>query len=306
MLTVFDEKNILDACALANNGSMCYLNSLVQGLLSCTSVTAFFLKHETKYTSNNNIVAIEFVRLIKEIKNKETTTLSTYRILEAIRTKDPSFGIGQEDSGESFHMFLKSINDDDLYKLFIHKYVADVWCISCEKQLTSTKDESCIFEIPKNFAGSDSTVDSHLTNCHPLNSYILHYISDLKDYACTRCNQQRCCRVYRLANVPNIITVMFNKFSSKNTIDFPISLSFPSHNSTTIDYKLVSKIEHSGNQSGGHYWSHCYRHSENSARVYMLNDTSVSNGDFLPTPEKYMLIYHVVSHHDSLFDLKNR
>jgi ubiquitin C-terminal hydrolase len=87
---------------------------------------------------------------------------------------------------------------------------------------------------------------------------------------------------------------MFNKFFKKETLVFPPTLSFGGKQGP-VNYKIVSVINHAGNQSGGHYWADSMRRA--SGRTVLparLNDSQVSVGSLRPTANSYIMFYHYV------------
>lgn len=312
----FDESKMLKTCGLVNNGVICYLNSFLQSLMSCTSLTTFFLDNEEKFTNEDNKVAIEYIKLLKTVKDVKTyaDVISPVNVAKSViisyikKNPDKKFGKGQEDAGEALTLFLDSIDSKDLYKFFMYKYIVKLWCLTCVEQISESVDESCIIEVPLKFGGFVIEDDSEsIKEQDPLNSHIRQYMSVLDDYTCSKCKKQKCCKIYQLVCVPEIITVMFNKFTEKSNIQFPEQMEFPASNSTTLTYKMVAKIEHSGSTNGGHYWAHCFRKGELDnldkptpdtetpvvkKQMYNLNDSSVSAGDMKPSRESYIIFYH--------------
>ena len=302
----FDEEKILKTCGLVNTGAICYLNSFLQSLMSCTSLTEFFLANEERFTSENNKVAMEYIKLLKSVKETRSyrdainPTGVFNEVILATRRKFPNkiFGRGQEDSGEGLHLFLDAIDSKELYKFFMYKYLVKIWCLTCVKPISEKKDESCVLEIPQKLSGlvvNDDTEDVKKND--PLNDHIRQYISVMDDYTCPNCKLKKCCRIYQLASAPEIIVIMFNKYYKKSKITFPSELRFPASNDTTLKYKIVSKIEHSGSMGGGHYWAHCYREGDSESMkpkkdMYSLNDRSVGPGNSIPTAESYIVFYH--------------
>lgn len=310
----FNTNQVLKTCGLVNTGSICYLNSFLQSLMSCTSITEFFFNNDEKFTSQGNKVAIEYIKLLKRVKDAKSYSdvmdpSGVFReILIATKKKfpDKKFGRGQEDAGEGLTLFLDAIDDRELYTFFMYKYSVKTWCLTCVSQISEMKDESCILEIPPQFKGLiiDDDAEDVLVNpkntedvsVDPLNAHIRQYISVLDDYTCAHCKLQKCCRIYQLASAPEIITVMFNKYRKKTNIHFPTTLSFPSSSNTTINYRMVAKIEHSGDMGGGHYWAHCLRSGDSrlTKGMYALNDSNVSQGTATPSPDTYIVFYHSI------------
>lgn len=329
-LTKFNEDDILHVCGLQNTGSICYLNSFVQSLLSCTSITRFFLDNRDRYTTSNNKVALAYIKLIDaliafrdlrgitrpgndpellEVYNKiqlknnnfsRPVTLSGsgifHEIMSIIKSKYPNkkFGAGQEDSGEGLTLFLDAIDDPKLYDQFMHNVQARIYCTYCKKDISANNDKSCIFEVPQKLLGFSVNPDSEPVEFEdPLNMHIRQSISMLNDYKCPECKNNKCFIIYSLAGTSSLITVMFNKFMSKKNISYPPDIYFPIDSGKFIQYKAVASVEHSGHGGGGHYWAKCLRRNiNNGVNIHELNDARVSASDMEPCRESYIIFYH--------------
>lgn len=297
----YNEDFVLSACGLINTGVICYLNSFLQSLMSCTSITEFFLNNEYRFLKNDNKVALEYIKLIKKVRDSNSidvfeSSSILQEIVKITKKKYPSktFGSGQEDSGEGLHLFLDTIDDKELYGFFMYRYNVKTWCLSCKKTVSERRDESCVLEVPQQFSGLFTSKKNDTQITDPLNRHILQYMSILDYYNCPECKNTKCCKIYQLAFVPEIVTVMFNKYDNKKNVEFPENLCFPSTGTSTLKYKIMAKIEHSGGRNGGHYWSNCYRKEDGVKKIFKLNDRSVSVGNFKPTKETYIVFYHNV------------
>lgn len=93
--------------------------------------------------------------------------------------------------------------------------------------------------------------------------------------------------------VPEILAFMFTKFRGKSMVDIPHNLDIPARHGRRYNYKLVAQSEHSGSQTGGHYWARVLR---NNAGIhgYMLNDLQITHAPLTSTSETYMVFYHIL------------
>jgi ubiquitin C-terminal hydrolase len=292
---------VLPPFGLKNTGVICHLNSFIQALISCTSVTKFFLNNEKRFITEKNVVAIEYINLLKQVTNnllkKSNNILDPVDLFNSIVLKthekypNKKFGRGQEDSGEGLHLFLDAIDDIGLYKLFTHTYTSTIWCINCDKQVCKNYDNSIQFEVSKNY---NPLKTLNKSNHHSLNNYLYQYVNSHPDYTCKLCGVKKCCSVYQLSRIPEIITIMFVKFQEKYMAEFPKYMYFP-NTTGYLKFKIVATIEQSGNMKGGHYWSHGLRKEQNEEKMFVLNDSSYTEKcDMKASPSTYFVIYHYI------------
>lgn len=316
-LSKFDESAMLKACGLMNGGSICYLNSFLQSLLSCTAVTEFFLDPQNKqrFEEEKNTTALEYINLIQSVKAADKKDIiNPKKVFDAIiaetKKRDPSkqFGRGQEDSSEGLTLFLNAIDEESLYALFMYKYQVNRWCLTCDTQISSSTDKSVFLEVPSVYSGIVISADQKTMD--PLNLHVMQNMSMLEDYQCPHCKEKsdKFCTIYQLMRIPEILTITFNKFFKKGVSVYSEKMMFPGTDGNTLNYNLVARIEHSGGRGSGHYWTHGYRLGEIKApiddsdseplehsekKVFKLNDSIVSDGDYIPTANTYILFYHV-------------
>lgn len=301
---------LLRCFGLYNSHILCYFNSLLQSLFSCTSITEYLLNHEKKFAENNfmklyiNILK-KYIIIDKQTANynlvESSNTLMFNEFLMAVRNKNIKFGYNQEDSGELLVLLLDIINDKYIYNLFFNKYRCDFYCTNCKKIKNIKDDVSIQFEIYDKIIDNnylESKIDSNL---HNLNKYIRNNYSECDDYTCNTCNiKGRCLKINRLVLAPTIIVVNFNKYSEKNNYNYPQELFFINEkDNKKHNYKLVSIIDHSGNMNSGHYTSKGLRKhiiGDNIANlIYRMNDSSYDVSSFKPENDTYILFYHYVN-----------
>jgi len=305
-LIKFDKFYTLQQFGLYNNNIICYFNSLLQSLFSCTSITEYLLNNEEKFGDNNFIRV--YINILKKyiIINKsnigyiiEQSNLILFNeFLVLIKNKNIHFGYNQEDSGELLLLLLDVIDDKYIYNLFYNKYKCDFYCKLC-KNMTSIKDDISIqFEICPETIES-SIIKSNLTeNLHTLNQYITNNYSECDDFLCSYCKKSGACiKINRLLLAPSIVVINLNKYSEKKIYKYPTELFFI--NTTEhkkYNYKLISSIHHSGNMNFGHYISNSIRKNTKNNKIshdiFELNDSSYQIGSFKPDKNAYILFYH--------------
>ena len=142
-LIPYNNLYLLRAFGLYNSHILCYFNSLLQSLFSCTSLTEYLLNNEKKFIENNfmsmyiNILKkyiILDMQINKSSNNQYNNLTESSNILMfnefliSIKNKNIKFGYNQEDSGELLVLLLDVINDNYIYNLFYNKYRCDIYC----------------------------------------------------------------------------------------------------------------------------------------------------------------------------------
>lgn len=310
-IVVFKSNLLLYPFGFYNNSVLCYFNSLIQTLLSCTSITEYLLNQEEKIEKNNFLKI--YLQIIKKYINNDnsysnylvdnTNILLFNEFIKLIKNKNINFGYNQEDSGELLLLLLEMINDTYINHLFLHKYKCDIYCKNCKNIVNIESDSSILFkigieEIDNNYL--QYTKDKELNN---LNKYIRNNYSDLENYICNKCkNLNNNIKINRLLYVPTIIVINLNKYTNKFNYQYPLELQFLNNSLNNIyKYKLISTINHSGNNNFGHYVTKAIRknhefknYNDNEYDIYLLNDTSYQKNNFKSDIDSYILFYHYI------------
>lgn len=261
-----------------NTGSLCYLNSMIQSLLSCAPLNEFLLANEKKYRTNKLLNT--YINILKKVKCLEGITTCIDDNVELLRNileyqQSSHFGFSQEDASECFLLFLDSVNDKNIEKFFYHKYKCNIVCLNCNDNQQIQQDTSC------QFSPNQSDVD--------LIKFLSFNSSKLEGYTCTKCQTTN--DIYKsniLIEIPPIVIITINKFTQKFNTNYPEVLSFNAKNK--LVYKLASCIEHYGNMFSGHYICKSKRNSG----VYLFNDASFSLSNLDINNNTYILVYILV------------
>lgn len=308
-LIPLNPKLISNGIGIINQGATCYMNSLIQCLLSCTSIYERLceLREEKNEAFSKNKIANCLLELFEvSLQNKPLTEV-VIRIWHAIINKSREkstdhvhMDYGQQDIHEGFMMLLESIEDvPSLHKLFKHAHISTVLCIKC-KVFSTKREINCVLEVQPDLKTEQSKTIKFLdkySEATSLNEFLEKQVGCTdKDYICDKCKERKeRPRITKLTMVSEILPVLFKKYGSKTNTEFPKHLKFTLSNGDNIIYLIVAKAEHSGNQRGGHYWATCLRNKQaaNLTQQWLtLNDQNISPGTSEPTPNTYMVFYH--------------
>jgi uncharacterized UBP type Zn finger protein len=319
----YNDALVPEPFGLMNTGVICYFNSFLQTLCSCSSFTStvlenkeYLLKTMTGEAMYNYVCKYVLKCDLKDLLEEEgisedDITFSTIEILRALksdlkeRRPQIKFGNGQESAHEVFVLLLdmmEPINSDTnsypllssinspITKLFLHKCEWTLYCAGCKNSISKKTDYGVIFDMHH--------IDWHKGEKNTPSAFsklIKQHISSVEGYTCPTCSGESICRIYSLKRIPEIVFCSFNVYYHENRKIryFPPHLEFETNNEgeSKYNFQLIAQIEHSGSLNGGHYWAKCLR---NGGRIYELNDMGVSPSTFQSTPYTYMVIYHIV------------
>lgn len=306
-LQLYDERYAIKPNGFINTGANCYLNSILQCLLSCTSIykTLLHIK-DTAAVKRNEMAQLLINLYIASTEGRDVSGLNIniWRQIIAHSSKRRSIvhmGTGQEDAHEGLCMLLESLeNIHEIRRLFQHRYRTQIYCDACAKYTVNKSETSLTFQIQSSlkteqlpqFKDRDQYYNSTMT----LNDFIRvqnGYIDD--SFKCPECNRTGA-KFLRtvLTMAPEILPIVLKKYTEKTQTDFPHKLMIPASDNKSLIYRLVAQCEHSGSMQGGHYWAVALRKTS-ELKYYMLNDSSVSEGIAGPTLNTYIAFYHIES-----------
>lgn len=296
-LIKYNREYALRPFGLNNTGVICYFNSMLQCLLSCTSVVETFQQNKELQT-RNPLCAVFWSMICKAqdendaVQNMSPVVWSALIArMRASGKRFGNFGSGQEDANEGMTIFIDELDSPEIEQLFEHRYRTTLECAECghKHKLTGGNDISGDVSIWTEFhlkevkaAGGDLQQMIVKPTCEPIDGF-----------ACPKCKHKgEKSQTMRLSMTPEIMVIMLKKYKSKWAVDAPEIIEIPSHNTAPFRYRLVALSEHSGSESGGHYWANALRSDE---KYYNLNDTGVSAIPQLKTTQaSYMIWYHVI------------
>lgn len=282
----YDDTFEIHANGFQNTGSICYFNSLLQGLLSCTSINKYFLE----MTEPQNRLQRVYKQMITTLHNGNNNEVvqkwssTVWNVFTSLCPKGFNFGRGQEDASEGLTLLLQTMNAPGVdYRMF-HRYENRIACKDCKKVVSKTNDESLLCEIHlDDIKKYDGKIESFIRGHSPIMD---------NNYKCPNC-KSRGNKIQKkiLAMVPEVFIVHYKKFDKKWNAETPASIAINNGEKNMI-YKLVSQTMHSGNRSGGHYWALATR----KTGCFNLNDVSVrqitEKNLAQSSNQSYLLWYH--------------
>lgn len=309
-LQLFDDDYLIKPNGFINIGALCYSNSILQCLLSCTSLIKTLHLNRHKDTIAKNTLAQALLALYDtSITNRDISQMNI-PIWQCIvnqsqkRLGGVHMGTGQEDAHEGLCMFLDCLeNINDVKRLFQHRYRTQIFCDNCNEFTVDKREMNLTFEVQPDLKTEQlpqfKDRDLYYNTTMTLNDFIRvqHGYVD-EHFKCPKCSATGSkFRKTTLTMVPEILPIVLKKYKEKTHTDFPSKLVMPGNGKNKeLIYKLVAQSEHSGSQHGGHYWATCVRKStSNKLKYYVLNDSSVSEGNIGPTLNTYILFYHIES-----------
>lgn len=163
-----------EASGLTNIGQTCYFNSMLQALISCTSLSTLIL--QLKDTSTNQLL-LEYSKLLTNPNSNQSITIweTMMRILVSTN-KHPHFRNQQQDSHESLQIFLDllSMNHPEINEIFNARYRYRTVCHECK------------FSTEK--AHEDLSISLNQTDKIP--ETLMNRSTEITDYRCNSCTKE--------------------------------------------------------------------------------------------------------------------
>lgn len=279
-MVYFNPKLALQPTGFNNIGAICWFNSLLQCLMSCTALTQLF---QNPAIQNKNALCRAYYNLLQN-PSPEKSLLVLQQLVLKLRNK--VFGMGQEDVNEGFVKLIDAFASSDIEYIMEHRFVITIKCPNCYESWKSKNDTSIFLEY---YPSGGEVLE--------LNSdRILNFNETVNGVICPTCKFKGdgFTRITRLTATPEILVLLFkNKYTGKVQINCPPTFNIPSLDpNKPFTYKMVATAEHFGNMGGGHYYAHALRSDD---KCYRLNDNGVTEIPKLEaSPSTYMVIYHVL------------
>ena len=290
----YNYKYATQAFGLHNTSSLCYFNSLTQCLMSLPSFNEAMEYETCKISQEYNMLRKKnsgsSYNLASFVKQYRDNKCMQWNI-------DPNV---QEDIHEGFILMMEALGDK-LNPIFNIRYRLDIKCYKCNN----------ITQVPAGSSPPELVIDMSNLQCstkEEVEQYIILHRQIPDGYKCEKClyqnsgNKPSIIQRYSIGKISSVIILLYKynqhlmvRGKSRITQYFPNELDFESKNGP-LHYKLVAYAEQFGSLGGGHYTATCLRPNSNGTglSVVNMNDNIVSPSNFNPSPNTYMVFYHLV------------
>lgn len=275
---------------LINPTVNCWLNALVQALASCQPFCTLILNEYVNHKSN--LLFAEFYKFIYAGVNGWPMQNASANIIKAIKKIQKKTQFNAEVSAkqqcvdEFFCMLIEALDEPKITELFSIKVKYLHKCESC-----GHVDESTGVHLRRHILESPQS-EKDFVQC------ILGDQSELDYSKCSKCEHvsHDIVRIEKVVNLPRVLCVMFDKIISRKIVHIRTDwMIMDKYTSNIYKYSLVSRVNHYGDNTGGHYVTDAIRRGpKNTLQWYNLNDeiiTPLKTFDNIPSDNTFMTFY---------------
>lgn len=226
---------------LVNHGVNCYWNALVQCLLSCPAIAQ-------QAASDVDAIGAKYLALANATQLADATPM-----LRMV----PKFGQSNDQESASEGLVMLADAFPALDWTIRHRHATTITCEACGHAPAVRREEHVHVEM----FGAD------INTAEQLSAWLMRREERLADYKCDRCKARRATRVTALTMVPEVIVLLYRKYSAedKRRQEFvPAEFTLPLVTGAAR-YALVGVVRHAGTLAGGHYWAEVTRGGERSS-----------------------------------------
>ncbi len=322
-LLPYNARFISSGNGFINLSNICYFNSLLQCILSCSAIfETLELSKDSEHIKRNPLLD-KLIKLNHSALAGESISTSNINIWRDLVTYSKQRKSGtkindrlddhsQQDMHEGLLFLLDTLTDHshEIRRLFEHRHNIKILCPACKKYVVNKYENNLVFEVQPDLKSEQhqefQALDQFYNTVRPLgeflrkqNDYVDH------DFICpnAECKSRGIkFKTTELSMIPEILPIVLKKYGQKVNTTFPEKLQFTLIGGRKkLVYELVAQCEHLGNMHGGHYYAICKRRVKSfnvegrpvdKLEWLTLNDGHVSAGTPGPTANTYMIFYH--------------
>ncbi|KAM6908964.1 uncharacterized protein FYW49_012831 [Xenentodon cancila] len=279
---------------LINQGSTCYLNSVLQVLFMTKSF------REALQSCNAESLDSHLNELFQDLKKN---TAHTYKITEKLGI---TRGFVQSDAAECLENILSNVTSPGASQLFQGRLTQKNKCCVCERE---TQTDDPFWNLPLELVGDHSvySVIDGITKYFSVSE-----VSGPDQLYCDFCEAKTDSTIKcEIKHHPDVLTLMLKRFKFnykyldyekiKCSVTIPCILEIPPTDTKSQTYELYAFVDHFGDLRNGHYTVTIK--SQDDERWYRFNDSLVSLHSYQPFqldftetfPRAYLLFYKKVS-----------
>lgn len=315
---------------LTNVGNTCYMNSVLQALLSSTYLNTYLMRylegcvsHKININEYFSPMIIEYLRVVANVYNNN----NTYTPISFKRTLDmklPDFNDYRQHDAQEFLLaimneFIDSSKDKNIGNI-INKVCAgkNRQLLTCTKCYHIKWDKFKFFEITLPIPTKEDMVEyshtqynSNIGPNHSLHTVNMEhcfekygkreFLFGMNQWFCPVCKKKvDAIKKEEIVEVPDLTIITFARFSQKEINGKTIVLK----NSTPINIyeninlegkrlRLIATVNHSGSVDGGHYTARIKRNNN----WFIANDTSMyptTINNVVSDPSIYLAFYQAI------------
>lgn len=262
-----------------NNSAVCYLNSLLQCLISNETLNKEIISFEQREPTNGFDTYKHLITSLSQQlpRNPERIQNVNHRgFLSTFVENSKNFQLCRpEDADEFLTIFLDSLHEELIKEskmknsiisdLFHVTILSKFICKKCKYLQNKKEIQSNLYVTPpENSQYYTETIENCIKNI--IKSEIL------TDYKCEKCNSiSTTVKETTIENIPPCLNIVFSRIMAPQLqLDCLERISIRKGN-TKLIYKLTGAVFHIGSNRGGHYFAICKRGDD----WYRCDDTNI-------------------------------
>lgn len=265
-MTVIDSRWICEPFGINNQNNVCFINSMIQFLLSSPYVNRILL---TECDMQNRLQHILHI-VLKHVINKSGIII-TYKTAQFVcKILNVSYD-EQNDMMEFLGKSIEIINNKQITDMFKNEYECYLVCKDCGESKKIANEENIFIQID-----TDNIDENGI-----LNSF--HNIDGVK---CEKCKNENLCKKNILSYLPANMIFMHRLRGNvlKNKLVFNLK-------SGRFNYILVSMVEFFGSNNYGHYTAISTR----KCGIFRNNDEHIMKVNSFQSNNSYASMYIIDS-----------
>lgn len=323
---------ILKPSGFTNVGNTCYMNSVLQALLSSNYLNTYLIRYLQKYVEQKiditeyfSPMIIEYLRIALDIYNTNNNTYTPITFKRTLDTNIKYFNGSQQHDGQEFLLaimneFIDSSKDKNIghiiNKICGGKYKQMICCTKCYHiEYNRSKFLEITLPIPSNTDimrySQQNQYDHHGNNYTNTNTMVMRnshsinmehcftkfgereFLYGSNQWFCPKCKTKvEAVKKLEIDEVPDLTILTFARFQGEVKNCALINI-YENINLEGRRLTLIATVNHNGSVNGGHYTAKIKRNNI----WYIANDASVyptTINNVISDPSIYLAFYQAI------------